>query len=164
MNWDAIGAVGQAISALALVFVLVQIRHARSESRRALSAGRAEAVRALNNQFLDERALGIWKKATTALETSISPSHQIVMERAKLTWEEAWLLLAMARSHWAYFLQIMPNIYELPAMERYEFEQSLRFHYGANGGPNRIFYEVYIKNGAHPDALRYLDNLLAEPG
>ena len=36
--WDAIGAIGQAVSALALVFVLVQMRHAREEMRRSVTS------------------------------------------------------------------------------------------------------------------------------
>jgi hypothetical protein len=35
MNWEAIGAVGQVVSALALVIVIIQVRHARQEMQRA---------------------------------------------------------------------------------------------------------------------------------
>jgi hypothetical protein len=45
MNWDAIGAIGQAISALALAVVIVQLRYARADSRRAISEGRTSASR-----------------------------------------------------------------------------------------------------------------------
>jgi len=47
MNWEAIGAIGQAVSALALIVVIVQVRHARAETRRSMSQGRAAAVREL---------------------------------------------------------------------------------------------------------------------
>jgi hypothetical protein len=40
MNWDAIAAVGQAVSALALVFVILQLRLARDEMRRATRQAR----------------------------------------------------------------------------------------------------------------------------
>ena len=37
MNWDAIGAIGQAVSALALIVVIVQVGHARAEFARSVS-------------------------------------------------------------------------------------------------------------------------------
>src|SRR5580765_3506821 len=55
MNWDAIGAIGQVLGSIAvlitLVYLSIQTRHARSESRRALSQGRAEAVGTVNSLF-----------------------------------------------------------------------------------------------------------------
>jgi hypothetical protein len=59
MTWDAIGAIGQAASALALVFVMLQIRHARADSRRALSQSRAEAARQTNSLLVDEKIASI---------------------------------------------------------------------------------------------------------
>ena len=48
MNWEEVGAIGQVLGSIAvfitLVYLSVQTRHARSESRRALSQGRTEAV------------------------------------------------------------------------------------------------------------------------
>src|SRR5215831_2962649 len=45
MNWDAIAALGQAVSALALVLVFAQIRHARAEMRRSVRRERFDAAR-----------------------------------------------------------------------------------------------------------------------
>ena len=47
MNWDAMGAIGQAVSALALVFVLVQLRHTREEMQRAANQARIDGARSL---------------------------------------------------------------------------------------------------------------------
>ena len=40
MNWDAIAAIGQAVSALALVLVLFQVRQAREETLRSVGQAR----------------------------------------------------------------------------------------------------------------------------
>ena len=45
--WDAIGAMGQVVSALALVFVLIQLRHAREEMQRTAGRARLEGTRDL---------------------------------------------------------------------------------------------------------------------
>jgi hypothetical protein len=86
------------------------------------------------------------------------------MQRAKLTREEAALAALVARTMWGHIVQIMPNVNELPAIERTAFDDSIRFLYGANGGPTRIFYELYAKTRAHPDALRYVESVLAQAG
>lgn len=64
---------------------------------------------------------------------------------------------------WTYRLQIIPYVDELPAMERTAIENQLRGTYG-RPGVARLFYETYLKSTAHPDAVRYIDNLLAQPG
>ena len=45
MNWNAIGAVGQAVSALALVLVLMQLSDAREEMQRTANRARLEGTR-----------------------------------------------------------------------------------------------------------------------
>lgn len=49
MNWDAIGALGEVLGSIAvfvtLGYLAVQLRHARSETRRSISQGRMEANR-----------------------------------------------------------------------------------------------------------------------
>ena len=47
-------------------------------------------------------------------------------------------------------------------MELTAFDVTIRAAYGPPG-PGRVFYETYIKASArHPDAVRYVDNLLAQ--
>jgi len=48
MNWDAIGAIGQMLGSIAvlvtLIYLGVQLRHVRAETRRSMNQGRAAAV------------------------------------------------------------------------------------------------------------------------
>ena len=164
MNWDAIGAIGQAISALALVIVIVQLRHARSETRRAVSQGRAEANREMMATLMNERMASIFTKSMTALQVTPGPAMAALMERAKLTQEEAFSLANFARMHWDLIVQIIPNVSELSAIERHEFDANIRFNYGIASGPIRIVYESVLKPRAHPDAVRYVESVLAQPG
>jgi len=47
MEWDAVGAIGEVLGSVAVLVTLgylaVQVKHARAETRRALSQGRSEA-------------------------------------------------------------------------------------------------------------------------
>ena len=163
MNWDAIGAIGQAVSAFALIIVIVQVRHARSDSRRALSQGRAEALRDLYAQGFDERITRLMVKANTGLGNSPTGSFvSTVMNHAGLTREEAVALIQYQASWWNHRVQIITHVNELPAEERTVFDAGIRNQYG-RPGVGRLFYDEFAKAGAHPNTLAYVDNLLAQP-
>jgi hypothetical protein len=59
--------------------------------------------------------------------------------------------------------QVIPYVDKLSAIERHTFESTIRGQYGQPGIP-RLSYEGYIKAFAHPDAVRYIEGLLAQPG
>jgi hypothetical protein len=165
MNWDAVGAIGQVLGSIAvfvtLGYLAIQVKHARQESRRALSQGRSEAHRELLAQQRDERILRAIMKADAGLAVPPHDTAAALMERAGLTLEEAHCVLSMNTAWWTYFLQIIPYVDELPAIERTAFENRVRAAYG-RPGPSRLFYETYLKPNANPGALRYIDNLLAQ--
>jgi hypothetical protein len=164
MNWDAIGAIGEVMGSLAVFITLgylaLQIRHARSEARRALSQGRSEAHRDLLDRQQDAAILGATLKADAALGWQPTTFQAALMERAGLTIEEASRVASMCIAWWTYVLQIIPYVDELPAMERTAFENRVRGNYG-RPGVGRLFYETYLKSTAHPDALRYVERVLA---
>ena len=165
MNWEAIGAIGQVLGSVAvfvtLGYLAVQVKHARQTGQRALSQGRGEALRELFNQKPDERMNGLLMKADAAFGGQVHPFVEALIERAGMTEEEAMLTMLNLVLWWNYFIQIIPNADELPPMERHQFEVPLR-NYG-RPGVFRLFYETYIKEAGHPDAVRYIDNLLAQP-
>ena len=166
MNWEALGAIGQLLGSIAvfatLAYLAIQVKHARQETRRALSQGRSEAHRDLLAQQLDEKILEAWGKVQSALGAQTSPFLAALLERAGLTPDEATRVNSMCIAWWTYTLQIIPYVDELPAMERIAFENRVRGQYGRPGA-HRLFYEMYLKPSAHPDALRYIENILAKP-
>ena len=164
MNWNAIGAVGELIGALAVVVTLgylgVQIRYARSEARRALSQGRGEALRSLLVEQQDEKLNGLTLQVNAALGAQRPAFLVALAERTGVSAEDASLLFWNQISWWNYFLQIIPKIDELTPMERTQFEVPIRGFYGSPG-VGRVFYETYVKRQGHADAVRYIDDLLA---
>ena len=147
MSWEAVGAIGQAVSALALVIVIVQFRHTRSESRRALNHARAEALREQFIQDTDERVLRIALKADAALRVDVRDRVKFVsalIERAGLTLEEAYVKYTRQLSSWTLRQQNIPNVHDLPAAERRNFDRGIQMTYG-QPGIGRLFFETYIK-------------------
>ena len=167
MNWEEVGAIGQVLGSLAvfvtLGYLAAQVRHARQETRRALGQDRSEGHRELLAQARDERIFSVQLKADAALGALPNPVATALMEQAGLTLEEANLMVGMQIAWWTYRLQMIPDVDELPAMQRIAFDNQVRGSYG-RPGVARVFYETYLKGAAHPDALRYIENLLARPG
>jgi len=163
MNWDAVGAIGQVVSGLALVFVIFQIRHARSESRRALSQGRGVAVRELMlGRLSNSKLSALYEKADVAFGGGTPPVLAMLMERTGMSIEEAASLNWDLFAWFHYRLQIIPNVDELPPVERTAFDSALRLTYGPPGVA-RAFYETYVRSTQHPDVVRYIESVLAQP-
>ena len=165
MNWDAIGALGQMLGSLA-VFVTLgylagQVRYAKTETRRALSQGRAEAARDILARQTIDRINNAHLKADAVLGGAHSPFMTALIGHAGLSEEEASLLHWTQYSWWMYRLQIIPIVDELTPMERQSFDSSLAANYGLPG-VHRLFYETQIKPFAHPDAIRYVESVLAK--
>jgi hypothetical protein len=164
MNWDAIAAVGQVLGSIAVFITLgylaVQVGHARAESRRALSQARAEALRDLQIWSCDERINAVVTKAQAAFGAELGPMQAALVQEG-FTREEATLLNLHQVAQWSYRVSIIPSVDELPDMERRQFEWMISGNYGSPGVA-RVFYETWIRPNAHPDAVRYVDNLLAQ--
>ena len=165
MNWEEVGAIGQVLGSIAvfvtLGYLAIQVKHSRQDARRALSQGRGEANRDVLALQCDERINRLFDKANVVLGAPPSTFASALMEQVGLTSEEATLLYWLELTRWNYRLQIIPNADELSPMERAHFDGSIRTGYG-RVGVSQLFYER-IKLAAHPDAVRYIDNLLAQP-
>jgi len=163
MNWEALGAIGETFGALAVFITLgylaVQVRHARSDSRRALSQSRGEGIRGLFAQGTDERINRFSVKANTALGTPPNQFVAALMDQAGLTRDEATVLFQHHSGWWNYTIQIIPHIDEMSAIERHQFDQGIVFRHGRDG-VGRLAYEM-ARPLAHPDVFHYIDNVLA---
>jgi len=100
-------------------------------------------------------------KANTALGGQPFAGVAALMQQAGVTEEVAFELMSNELSWWNYRIQTIPNIDELPAMERTSFDRGCLVY----GQPcvQRVVYEAFIKPTQHPDAVRYIENLLAQP-
>ena len=81
MDWDAIAAVGQAVSALALVIVIIQVRHTRLEMQRAAVLTRLEGARDLYVlQATNEGLVSTMDRVQAAFGTQLPPFGQYLAD------------------------------------------------------------------------------------
>jgi len=164
VNWSAIGAIGELVGALAVVVTLVylaaQIKHARADSRKALSQGRVEGMRELFALATDERINRVATKTTEALGARQPPFGSALIEQVGLTKEEAFLLFNFHLAWWNTVVQIIPNVDELPETERRQFDGGILGRYAQNTA-GALFFET-MKPGAHPDVVAYVEGILEQ--
>ena len=169
MNWDEVGAIGQVLGSLAVFITLgylaIQVRHARKEMQRSLSQSRSDGVRELamnranNRQWSSSDA-----KVSMGLAVPLNPFMTTVMERCGLTVEEASGLFWDQLAWWVHRVHGISYIDEETAGVRLELDEVLRFEYGSGTIPvARLWYET-MKSHMNAGAVRYIDNLLAQPG
>ncbi|HEY5647584.1 MAG TPA: hypothetical protein VIS76_16660 [Pseudomonadales bacterium] len=165
MNWEAIGAIGETLGALAvfitLVYLAVQVRHARSEARRALSQGRGSALRDVLTLQIDERVNRLMLQADAPLGVTTNAFAEALKQRTGMTDEEAMVVTWNLIAWWNYYLEIIPKVAELSEIERAQFEVPI--HRYGRSGVEGLFYESYIKRLGHPDAVRYIESVIAKP-
>jgi hypothetical protein len=167
MNWEAVGAIGQVLGSIAvfvtLGYLAVQVQYARQEVRRSVSQSRSQGARELAlNHANNERLTSTYRKANAGLGAGpMSPFVATLMERSGLTAEEAdglwWEQLAI----WQNRVQSISYSEEMTTGARIELDGILRLFYGGTG-VTRLWYET-VKERMNPDAVRYIDNLLAQP-
>lgn len=164
MNWTAIGATGQILGTVAvlvtLVYLALQVRLQRAESRRALSQGRIEAHRDLIALELEGQNLSLRMKADAALGYVEPPIVKLLMKEADLTEDEAKRVMMLEVAFWNYRLHVITNIDDLPPPERLSFDGSLRARYG-QPGVSRLFYQTAFKRNSHPDTVQYVEDIMA---
>jgi len=165
MSWDAIAAIGQAVSALALVIVIVQFRHARSEVRRSISQTRAEGARELMMVGANSPDLCnlLTKLPTTAATQSAGTDGGEMVATAGLTVPEAYRVSFFQMAWWQYRAQVIQYIDDLSEGERFGFDNSVRQSYDGSRIASALWY-ANQKATLNPDAVRYVDDLLAQPG
>ena len=168
MNWDAIGAMGQAVSALALIIVIVQVRHARSEVRRSISQTRAEGGRELLMSKANSADLcNLIAKVRTAVGRKPSSGGATdflgeLVVTAGLTEAEALRLMFDQEAWWQYRAQTILYIRDLSEGERFAFDESIRISYSPDGRFIGARWYENRKSALNPDAVRYVENLLAQ--
>lgn len=92
MNWDAIGAVGDFVSAMAvvvtLIYLAIQVRHAKTATADQSRIYRATAVREIMMETFNNEALRMAQTKSWGME----PYYQDMAERLGTTIEEATML------------------------------------------------------------------------
>ena len=165
MNWEAIGAVAEMLGSLAvlvtLIYLAVQVRHAREDVRRSVRQSRAEVSRErLQIRATDERLNELIVNAQLAFgdEARSNPFIAALIEKAQYSPADAWVVHMELNAEWQYRVQVVCNIDELSEGERLEFDNTVRAMYGRRA-LTKAWYEMHGRN-LNPELVEYIDRLL----
>ena len=165
MNWEEVGAIGQVLGSIAvfvtLIYLAIQVRHSRAETLRSIRQSRSDAVREMQFQTAQSEWLNrVLIKASRAYGEGESPFIDELVRRG-LPVEEARAVESHNMSWWMFNSQQIAHLDELSGSERAEFNNLLRHFHGMNVFSRYFDLNKHLLN---PDAVRYVDNLLAQPG
>lgn len=158
MNWNAVGAIGQAVSALALILVFVQVRDAREEMEIAANRARLEGTRDMFLAQATNAELGdVWSRAQVAGGTPPGPFLQY-LKGLGLSDVDAYRVSAYQMATWQHIQITIMTRHRLSPGVKAEFENRVwgMFHNSIGGQ----WYEL-AKSRLNPDAVSYVDTVLA---
>ena len=160
MNWEAIGAIGEAISALAFIGVIVQVRLSTSETLRSIREDRSvDARRTLMDTAQSEWLNRVVAKGFAAFNDQKLPFVKELIDRG-LAPEEAGAFDSWCHSWFIADTENILQIDKLAPAERRRIDYILRE--GHRSGARRQYLEM-TREALNADAVRYIDNLLAQP-
>jgi hypothetical protein len=159
MNWDAIAAIGQLVSAFALFLVMFQVRHARNEMRRSASQARKDSSRTLWLAAAQPDLASVVSKAQAATGQKASPAVQYLMDLG-LTSAEARQLYANFMANWQNIEMSFESRAHLSVGARDEWRSTIQSNYGISILGSKL-YET-VKSRLNRDAVRYVDEVLAQ--
>jgi hypothetical protein len=162
MNWEAIGALGEALSAVGLFFVLIQVRHARADMRRTVLDSFTNSLMSTVAISTEARVLSAIMKAHAGLGGQRPAFVAALMDQAGLTEDEARLVSLQQGAQWQAFAQAARNSDTLRPADRVAIETNMRQQY-ANSPVGSLWFQS-AKATMNPEILRYMDRVLAEPG
>ena len=167
MNWEEVGAIGQVLGSIAVLVTLgylsIQVRHARQEVRRSINQSRFETIRKFNMTYAtDERLNSLRSKSHILLGGQEFAFARELIDRTGMTREEASALSWDQQAWWQYRTEMIPHLDELTQSERKMFEFGIRQY--RDFPLSKLWYETSRQTILNPDIVRYVDNLLAQPG
>jgi len=166
MNWEEIGAIGQVLGSLAvfvtLVYLSIQTRHAQRTFQRSINQSRAEGASQLfMHMFNNERFTNALSTIDKSWPRPPTPIVATLVQRGGVSESDAYMINFHSHAWWQYRAQTISEIDELTEAARFGFDAACRAFYAPDtfGG---VWYASQ-KRFLNPDAVRYIDNLLAQP-
>ncbi len=146
MNWDALGAIGELIGSLAvlltLIYLAVQVSHARSELRQSIRQSRFSTYREVFTEPL--RNLELLKAICKAEEILTNKIEEITELEAELSLEQARLLRIYQASDWMYRIETTENLDHLGEYQRSSFKANTARIYSK--GYAQLWHKDYLES------------------
>jgi hypothetical protein len=166
MNWEAIGAIGEWFGAVAvlatLVYLAVQVRHARNGLQQSVLQNRDQAVRHLMLEAISSPTLSSAFAKGSAIFGG-PPAHKALQEAADLTLEEAQAFSSYTIAWWFYRAETIRNISQLSDSQREDFDSNIFGSYST--GLGKVWFDEWkLLRSPDDPTLRYCNNVLAKRG
>jgi len=165
MNWEAIGAAGELLGSVAvlvtLVYLAVQVGHAKEQMARGARGARYEALRQLYTLSSSQELMSAHLSMNGRLGVEPTAWTRFVLECGG-TREEAHLLNMQEWFRWSLVEQTLTSASELRPAERIQAETSYRALYGGKG-VSANWFRIVARPALNADVVRYIDDLLEQP-
>ena len=144
--------------------LLIQLRHARAEARRSVLDAMTNSIISVSTMSLDARYISASMKAHAALGGERHPFVSALVDNAALTEEEATLNSSPRRSELALHgtSDSQRRLFETRRQSRARRE--LASELSEVSGGTSLVSEREGGVVANPHVMRYVDNVLAQPG
>jgi hypothetical protein len=161
---ELMGNIGELVGSVAvlvtIIYLAIQIKHARAQSLLGIAEGRITAMRELYAQQNEGPMREILSKANDALGFSANTFELLLMERADLTREEASAVFLMY-VQWLNFARHQFQVLsQLSAIDRSVYDTALYFRFGENT-IGELFYEI-MKPTLEQEFTEYADGVLSQ--
>lgn len=166
MNWEAVGAVGELLGSVAvlatLVYLAVQVSHAKEQMSRGARGTRSDALRqllTLSATSTELMSAHLAMNDRLGVETNAWTSF--VLEHGG-TRKDAYLLGLQEWYRWSLVEQTLASASELRPAERIQAETSYRSIYGGRG-VSAHWFRIVARPALNAEIVQYIDNLLMQP-
>jgi len=166
MNWDALGAIGELIGATAvlvtLIYLALQVRHARDDLRRSIQQSRTTAFREL---MLERTRNSELQEATIKVRNAFKPemeSLEELQQAADLSEKEKMILLMDNINFWLYRVDVIDNIDHLSVQQKAHFDQGICPYYKVGFGG--LWFKEYSMLHPELSAVKYVEDICEKAG
>ena len=164
-NWLQI--IGNFGIVVGLILVAVQIDQNSEQIQQAANLSRSEAYRELFlNRVNNEQLRSTYEKLTAAgvsTATTSIPFIAKLMKETGLPEREVGMLWDEQHAWWSLYAQMIADFDQLSAGQKALLNRGLRSRYDGTV-PWTTYWYTSEKSHLNPDAVRYVDNLLAQAG
>jgi len=166
VNWEAIGAVGELVGSLAvlvtIIYLAVQVKHARRQMQIASQRQRYETFRNLTLEISRNPELRrIYAKLREGYSDDVGSISEL-FEICDLPVEDYLAFNGQQQAMWMYRQETIEFIEELTPSQRADFDIGIRRMMGS--GPGYLWYKNWREMAARDDVVTpgmdYIDSLL----
>jgi hypothetical protein len=166
VNWEAIGAIGELLSATAvfvtLIYVAFQVRNARKELQHNVLNSRDVATRELLLETIRNPLLGAAiAESDFSFREKPNPVLQHIKEVTSWSDEKTATFVNYQTAYWFHRVEVVREVSELTPAQKQDFDLNITFSY--SDGLGNVWWEEWKKWRPSGDpTVKYCDEILSK--